>query len=151
MHGEEIAAIAADLLGFAGALLLTVPLFVGQEPRDSVLLALARRSPDAATFDQSTQRHVQHIASNWHWEIRAARSGTVLIALAFLVKIAVGISRYLSRKGAGDAIRSHLAPHPSGRRRQGRLSGPRRAADHAGDHSQSLGPTLQAQAHEEAR
>jgi hypothetical protein len=94
MDAGEIAAIAADLLGFVGALLLAVPFFVGQEPRDSVLLALARRSPDATVFDHITQRHVQHIASHWHWEIRAAKVGTALIALAFMIKLTVALVSY---------------------------------------------------------
>jgi hypothetical protein len=94
MGRGEVAAITADLLGFVGALLLAIPFFVGQEPRDAVLLALARHSPDAAVFDRTTQRHVQHIASHWHWEIRAAKVGTGLIALAFMIKLAIPFFSY---------------------------------------------------------
>src|ERR1700730_18275120 len=94
MDGGEIAGIVADLLGFVGALLLAVPFFIGQEPRDAVLIALARRSPDAAVFDHTTQRHVQHIASHWHWEILAAKVGTVLIAIAFMIKLTVPLVGY---------------------------------------------------------
>jgi hypothetical protein len=46
MTHPEIAALVADLSGFLGALLLTVPFFTGQAPRDLVLLALADPSKD---------------------------------------------------------------------------------------------------------
>lgn len=97
MGGSEIAAVFADLSGFVGALLLAVPFFLGQEPRDSVLLALARHSPDAATFDQTVQRHVQHIATHWHWEAFAARLGTCLIAFAFLVRLVSATAGYFGQ------------------------------------------------------
>jgi hypothetical protein len=93
MDGGEIAATVGDFLGFVGALLLAIPFFLGQEPRDSVLLALARRSPDAAVFDSTLQRHVNHIANYWHWEIRAATVGAALIALAFMTRLAVAFIR----------------------------------------------------------
>jgi hypothetical protein len=94
MGGDEILAIVADLLGFVGALLLAVPFFVGQVPRDTVLLALARRSPDEVAFGPAVQRYVRHIASNWHWEVWAARLGTALIAFAFMIKLALGAAEY---------------------------------------------------------
>jgi hypothetical protein len=91
MAGAETAIVVADLAGLVGALCLAVPFFVGQTPRDTVLIALARRSPDQATFDQTTQRHVQHIAKYWHWEAFFARAGICLIAMAFMIRLGVAL------------------------------------------------------------
>lgn len=83
--------VIADLAGFVGALLLAAPFFVGQTARDTVLLSLARRSPDQPALDRTTQRHVQHIARHWHWESGAAQAGTCLIALAFMIKLTAAL------------------------------------------------------------
>jgi hypothetical protein len=91
MNKPELVTAIADLVGFIGALFLAVPFFIGQEPRDTVLLALARPSSEQTAIDRTTQRHVQHIARYWHWEARSARLGISLIALAFVARLGASI------------------------------------------------------------
>jgi hypothetical protein len=90
MSDGSLAVALADLLGLIGAILLAIPFFIGQRPRDTVLLALARRQNEPA-FDATIQRRVAHIANNWHREMNFARGGTSLIAIAFLIRLIVAL------------------------------------------------------------
>jgi hypothetical protein len=113
VDGGEIAIFVADLVGFVGALLLAVPFFVGQGPRDSLLMAVARRAEAAKraeaarragtaeprtidAFDTTAEKQLRHIARYSHWEARAAWGGALLIALAFIVRLAVPVVKYLN-------------------------------------------------------
>jgi hypothetical protein len=92
MKGPEIVGAVADLAGFIGAFLLAIPFFVGQAPRDTVLIALAR--PGEIPL---SPRHIQHIARYWYLELWCARVGIVLIGLAFATKLGVSIYELLNR------------------------------------------------------
>jgi hypothetical protein len=80
-----------DLIGLIGAVLLAIPFFMGQRPRDTVLLALARGLREGA-FDKTIQRRVAHVAKYWNIEMNCARVGVSLIAVAFLMRLLVAIS-----------------------------------------------------------
>jgi hypothetical protein len=91
MIGESPVVAFADLIGLIGATLLAIPFFMGQRPRDTVLLALAR-GVRVGAFDTTIQRRVAHIAAYWNIEMNCARVGVSLIAVAFLMRVLVAIA-----------------------------------------------------------
>jgi len=90
MSNENPVIAIADLIGFVGAILLAIPFFIGQRPRDTVLLALARPSPTGG-FTPIIQRRVSHIANFWTIEMNCARAGVLLIGFAFLIRLLVAV------------------------------------------------------------
>jgi hypothetical protein len=97
----EWVSVAADLIGFCGALALAYPFFRGQPPRDTLNLLTQISIPDkedSAVIERVRRTILADIVSNLHREYRAAYLGAFAIALAFLMKLISGLHpllRYL--------------------------------------------------------
>jgi hypothetical protein len=91
----EPVSVAADLVGFFGALALAYPFFVGQPPRDNLNLLVHISVPDkddAAAIEQVRRTVLEEIVKNLHSEYRAAYLGAAAIAVAFLMKFISALS-----------------------------------------------------------
>jgi hypothetical protein len=89
----EGVSVAADLIGFLGALALAYPFFRGQWPRDTLNLLNQVSVPDkqdAAAVERVRRTILQDIVNNLHREYRAAYLGAFAIAVAFLMKLISG-------------------------------------------------------------
>jgi hypothetical protein len=85
----ERVSVAADLIGFCGALALAYPFLKGQPPRDSLNLLIHVSVPDkndAAVIERVRRTILEDIARNLHSEYKAAYLGAFAIAVAFLMK-----------------------------------------------------------------
>jgi hypothetical protein len=97
----EWVSVAADLIGFCGALALAYPFFRGQPPRDYFNLLTQIPVPDqedAAVIERVRRTILKDIAGNLHREYRAAYLGAFSIAVAFLMELISGfhpLLRYL--------------------------------------------------------
>jgi hypothetical protein len=86
----EYLSVIADLTGFVGALFLAYPFLRGQRTRDEAAAIGPERVPDlkdAAVFADVKAEMESDILNRVHGEYRAAKIGTVMIALAFLGKL----------------------------------------------------------------
>jgi hypothetical protein len=92
-----LASTVVDLAGFLGALALARPFFLGEAQRVTLLLALwgfARDIETNRTFTPLVNMEAEHLARRWPREVRSARIGISLIALAFLGKIIITLAEH---------------------------------------------------------
>jgi|SRR6476661_6714670 hypothetical protein len=86
----ERVSVAADLIGFLGALALAYPFLRGQRPRDNLNLLVQVAVPDkddAPVIERVRRTILQDIARNLHREYTAGYLGAFAIAAAFLMKL----------------------------------------------------------------
>jgi hypothetical protein len=91
----ERVSVAADLVGFFGAMALAYPFFMGQPPRDNLNLLVHVSVPDkddAAVIEQVRRTILEEIVKNLQGEYRAAYLGAFAIAVAFLMKFISAVS-----------------------------------------------------------
>jgi hypothetical protein len=85
----EYLSIAADLIGFVGAVLLSYPFLGGQRSRDEWLAIDPERAStleDRAALREARSDLTREILNRVHMEYYAAWIGAILIAIAFIGK-----------------------------------------------------------------